>query len=227
MKFKEIINEYKTKLGQEITFTFDKDIESENRGWIVDKITAYVEGLSAGYIKIENIPQEQFENYYPTIFNFMAQIAGMGNILPLNKRHLHYNELTDDELDKLIKSIGGIYSKYSDYWNEYIPVPENRDQKLELISDMEKNLDLTREKFDKFVENTVDKPLVAYISVEEEFQRNRIAIALYFTAADWLKKQGLKLYASGNQTGSSKTVWDYMEKHFDVAYDGNRRYLEV
>ena len=57
MRYHEI-QEYETKAKQQITFNVEEDIEGDNnRGFKLDKLTAYVDGKEVGYIKIENIPK--------------------------------------------------------------------------------------------------------------------------------------------------------------------------
>ena len=226
MRYHEIL-EYETKKKQQITFKVETDIEGDkNRGWKIDKLTAYVDSKEVGYIKIENIPKERYERYYPTIINYISQISGT-HILPIDKKHLHWTELETEELREAVK--------YA-YWG-VLHIDRSMDKEFKMLprEDLEKMMDdailpikkIYGKRFKEFIDHHVDKPFVSYIHVEKDARRQRIGVALYLTAAKWLKKQGLRLYASTGQTDMAQGAWKYLEKHYNVKKDGKRRYLDI
>ncbi len=226
MRYHEI-QEYETKKKQEIIFKVKEDIEGDkNRGFKLDQLTAYVDGKEVGYIKIENIPKERYERYYPTIVNYVSQIGGTP-ILPHEKRHLHWKELETEELRNSVKTAywGVLHKDYSmDEEFKVLPREDLEKMMQDAILPIKKRYG---KQFKEFVDHHVDKPFVAYIHVEKDLRRQRIGAAMYLTAAKWLKKQGLRLHASVGQTAEAKGAWKYLEKHYNVKTDGKRRYLDV
>ena len=135
MRYYEIL-EYMTKSGQEITFKYDDDSEGDNnRGWQIYKIDAFVNGEHAGYLKIENIPRERFERWYPTVLNYISMIGGH-SVLPLDKKHLHYKDLNDEELKKTVKSLSYHSRKYDDLWRTGENIPGHREELLAIIEEI-------------------------------------------------------------------------------------------
>ncbi|KKM90777.1 hypothetical protein LCGC14_1235280 [marine sediment metagenome] len=226
MRYHEIL-EYETKKKQEITFKAEQDIKGDkNRGWKIDKLTAYVDGKDVGYIKIENIPKERYEQYYPTIVNYVSQISGT-HILPIGKGHLHWKELETEDLRRSVKTAyWAILHKDYSVNEEFKKLPREDLEKMmdDIILPIKKRYG---KQYKEFVDHHVDKPFVSYIFVEKDVRRQRIGVALYLTAAKWLKKQGLRLYASVGQSDEAKATWQYLEKHYNVKKDGDRRYLDV
>ena len=225
-----------TKAGQEITFERIEDSEGDkNRGWQVDQIEAFIDGKNVGYLKISYIPHERFEKYYPTIFNFLGQIRGH-SCLPYKKRDKDYHTLSRDELIEYWPHAWITIHRYwpEHTWKEGYLLPngqlvKNLDRP-QLIAEWEK---LEREaqkvfgkQFKEFFQYHVDKPLVDFIRVENEYQRQRIGEALYKEGAKWMAEKGLKLHASTLQTKEAAGVWRHMEKGGIVDKSNKRRYLK-
>lgn len=244
------ITEYKTKSGDEIVVKSNEDIEGdENRGWIVDKFSAYVNGDYAGYLKISYIPEDRFKKHYPTILSFMHKVGG-SYLLPPNKASYDYKDLSTEELKDVVKSLAYHSSKYYQMWNRGEGIPETRNKLLAVINDIIKN-DLEKQKkdFKRFYNYFVDKPIVDYIRVfkqgekrydrsmrhdkeeihpsEKNYQRQHIATALYLEVAKWLKKKGLKLYASDTQSPEAVNAWEHLQAMGHVDSDGKRRWIEI
>lgn len=84
--------------------------------------------------------------------------------------------------------------------------------------------------FQDFKAFHIDKPLVDYIRVDEDYQRRRIGIALYQYGAKWLAGKGMKLYASGLQSDKAKAAWEWLKKNRgakigteDMMYAGKKK----
>jgi len=58
--------------------------------------------------------------------------------------------------------------------------------------------------FKAFKAFMVDKPVVDFIRVGEEYQRRGVATALYDYGAHYLSQRGMKLYASGLQSKEAR-----------------------
>ena len=249
MRWHEIL-EYKTKAGEEIAIEYFEDVEGDNnRGWQIDKIEASVDGDYAGYIKVSYIPRERFERYYPTVLNFMSQIGGH-SVLPSDKRDKHYKELSEEELIKTAKNLAYHSRKYYKIWNRGEGLPETREEAISIIEDIIKNerkLQEAKEQFKKFENFWVDKPVVDFIRVfvkdedrmdrntgkteikpsEKDYRRQRIGTALYLEMGEWLKKKGMKLYASNLQQPEAEAAWSNLAKMGLVGKEGKRIFLKI
>lgn len=226
MKISEIL-EATTKYGDEITFKRIEDSEGDNnRGWQVDRLDAYVNGKRVGHLKMSYIPKERYERYYPTILNFISSISGHV-ILPYKKTHLHYSELSDDELRETIRNGYHIFDRrrleydYSSNSYSINGVQLNDMTRPQLLAHVEEIIDLANENFNHnrpmgfkwFKKYYVNKPIVDFIKVDDEFQRQGIGFALYKEGSNWMREKGMKLYASSIQSDDAKAAWKAMHKY--------------
>lgn len=230
MKILDILTEnYQTKDGRIIELKREEDVEKINPGFVIDKITAYIDGEEAGYIKIQNIPHEKFYKHFGTIFNWMTQIQGR-RVLPFSKESEYYENLSNEERRKMLKDI--VYRTFVPWGEETKYVTQFNDKEvLEKIREFEQKLlnSRTGKQYKKFKNYHKDKPFVDFIKVHEKFQRQRVAEALYLEAAKWLKERGMKLHASGLQTDQAQAAWDHLARTQQVKRTKNRkrRYLEL
>lgn len=72
----ENISGFKTKDGRNITFTFEQNTENENRGFVVHKILAFVEGKEAGYLKISYIDKNENKRFNSTFLHWEQNFGG-------------------------------------------------------------------------------------------------------------------------------------------------------
>lgn len=228
MKVAALLSEsYHTKDGREIDLKREEDTEPDNRGFTVDKISSYVDGEEVGYLKIQNLPHERFHFFYPTIFNWMQQING-GAGLPYEKSDWHYENLNPKERRSFLKTILH-RERLVKYGGEELADKMDDAAILKSIREVEERMERRHgQKFKEFKNYHKDKPFVDYIRVHEDFQRQRIAEAMYLDAAKWMKERGLKFYASSLQSPEAKGAWKHLAKKFDVrkSKSGKRRYLE-
>ena len=233
MLLTELFEDFKTKGGQEITFKRITDAEkNENRGWQVDKLEAYVGDKKAGYLKLAYIPHLRFHQHYPSIFNY-ADHFGSLQALPYEKRDKHYKEFTSEEQRKMLKDLlhSRVYRGH-EYGSEEKIVNDYTDRQVlaelkkieQMLSDGKMGVELR-----KFKNFHKDKPLVDYIKVYDEFQRQRIGEALYREGAKWMKEKGMKVYASGLQSDKAKASWEHMKKSLGNVRKArrNRRTLDA
>lgn len=228
MQLHEII-EAVTKSGEEIKFVRIEDSEGDkNRGWQVDQIEAFIGKQNAGYLKMSYIPSERFTAYYPTIFNFVTQIKGK-TVLPYKKQTINFNKLTDSELSEYWQyAYYSAYDRYPDYDFQDSTYkingrPISSLTRKELLQQWNAIELITNKKWNKqlreFKNFHVDKPLVDYINVNQNFQRQRIGEALYKEGATWMAEKGMKLYASGLQSKQAELVWIHMNQKGMVRRD--------
>lgn len=224
MHLSQIVESYRTKDGQEIEMVRIDDSEGDNnRGWRVDEVHAKINGEKVGYIKLSYIPHDRFHRNFPTIFNYLTQIKGR-HYLPYEKRAEHYKDLSADELRAMLK-----YAMHTDrlvpYGKEEDAVSKLSDAEvLDRIRDLEAkfNEGSKGRDFKKFKNFQKDKPLVDFIRVDDNWQRQRIGDALYREAAKWMKEKGMEVYASGLQSDSAKKSWEHMKDRVKKAKRGRR-----
>ena len=246
MRWYEIF-EYKTKSGDEITIKVKENIDGDhNRGWIMDKFSAYVNGEYAGYLRVSYIPLERFKKHYPTILSFMTKIVG-SSILPAGKGSKDYHDLDIKDLQETVKNLSYHSSKYHGFWDGLKPIPDSREELIAIIDDIiKKELKEEKEKLKQFYNFHVDKPMVDYIRVFDKgairsdditkekhkkaptsYQRQRIATALYLEVGEWFQKKGLHLYASDIQSAEAIAAWKNLDRMGYVRTDGKRQWIDI
>ena len=233
------LDEYTTKHGEQITFKISQDIEGDdNRGWIVHQIDAYVKQNHAGYLKISYIPKDRFDNWYPSIYNYLNQILGLPIAPKFEDRSIHYTQYNDKDLLKFYKNISFILF-HEDLSMKQVNL--TRKQLLDQIQIWEKQLNKKyKNRFDKFKKHFIDNPYVDYIKVfktgdwpgreiqkksKYDFQRQRIGSALYQKAANFLKQKGLMLRMSDTQSKDAKHIWSYLDRIGLVLHKNGYRYI--
>lgn len=206
-----------------LTFQPIPDSEGDkNRGWRVDKLLAFINGEQVGFINMSWIPEERFNREFPTIFDYLGKIEGKGSFL---RKYSKYN--MSEPLGRIKAMLDEI-----DYTGRRSKDPALDTMSPKQISTMEKNLlkDFNKKygkKFKEFREHWMDKPMVDYIHVNDEYRRQGIAIALYEEGAKYLATMGLKLYASSLQQPGAKAAWDWLRVNAraNVGQEGKRTYL--
>lgn len=231
MKIQSILSEaYYTKDGEEIELKREENFDdiSLHKGFVLDKITAHVNGEEVGYLKIQNIPHKEFHKHYGTIYNWLTRFGGQ-NVLPYKKQSYHYEDLSNDERRTMLKDI--VYMKFVPWGEETEYVAQFNDREvLEKIREFEDKLNRGEKgnQYRKFKNYHKDKPFVDFIQVKPDFRRQRIAEAMYLEAAKWMKERGMKFYAAGSQSKEAKAAWKHLAKKFKVksAKGRKRKFLE-
>lgn len=214
MRVQELIE----KMNPNVTFEYIDDSEGDkNRGWTVDEVMAFLDGQYVGYLKLSYIPRERFKRYYPGIMNFMGQIGG-NHVLPYKFESTPWQEIPVNELRTRIFSMAQTARIDWDKCNELQQKAKTgSDEEVRaIVADVEKRL--WKEfgwKFRRFEKFFVDKPLVDFIRVEGP-KRQGIGTALYRAGYEWMKRKGLKLYASGCQSDDAKATWKNMSNQFPI-----------
>lgn len=213
MRIIEILGE---KVNPNVTFEYQENTEHENRGWVIDKITAFLDGKQAGYLKIENIPRKNFEHYYPSILNYLKEIKGLC-VLPYGYETKRVDEIPILELRKNV-----VYAAMSGY--DYVSGEEQKrlsdltwDQVMEFYKKLEHDMKKKHgTEFRHFETYHVDKPFVSYIHVNDDMRRQGIGTALYRAGYEWMKSRGLRFYASRTQSDLAQAAWKKMRKEYPI-----------
>lgn len=234
MRIIEILGE---KINPNVTFQRIEAAEgNKNRGWQVDQINAYLGDELVGYLKISYIPSRLFADYYPGILNYLAQIEGKG-ILPYTDEATDWRQIPIERLKPTISRVADLAGYHQSELDDQVKnMDDTKFIKLyaNLVSRIEREHGWKLKRFKTYY---VDKPVVDYIRVMDEYKRQGIGTALYQEGSKWMREKGLKLYASGTQSSDAKAAWKSLEKTFDVkrARDVNpfirnkrltRRYIE-
>lgn len=242
MKVSDIL-EYKTRHGKEIKFKKTLDSEKENRGFIVHRLDAYVDGIHAGYLKISYIPKELFKKFNPTVFHWMDNFGGR-TLIPFDNELAHYTEFDRKEKIRLLqywrgslKDMNRDYSEFSD--DELTKMIQDLESRI--LKGQDREAKQIKNEYDAFIERNVDKPKIDFIDVRTEesinrnykddntrvnFRRQGIALAMYQEGAKWMDSMGLRLYASTLQQPEAEAAWKKMDSLGWVKRDGKRLYLD-
>jgi hypothetical protein len=192
---------YKTKDGRPISLRWDENVEGENRGWVVHKMTAIVDGQEAGYLKAAYIPQCEFDNRYKNILAYLEHTGHRG---------------INDEPRKSLEKISSVALSWKN-WLSKDKVEALSDEEVQTLHDeyvqiLEKRYGTSYEIWRRIY---VDRPIVAFVRTFDGFLRQRVALALYEATARKLADQGLVLYcdSENNPHAEGQHLWRYMARH--------------
>lgn len=214
MKLADILNE---RINTNVKFKYFEDVEGDNnRGWQVDQIEAFLNGENVGYIKLSWIPRERFNQRYHSVIDYVDNIEG-SNFRPYSYRDVRIENIPIDELRKNMfyaaSTARGYVSSEEQESYKTMSNKEVFDYYQELIKDLNKRYS---KKFKEFEQWHVDKPIVDFIRVNDQYKRQGIGTALYRAAYDYLKNKELRLYASGIQSKEAQATWKQLEKDYPV-----------
>jgi hypothetical protein len=237
-----------TKDGRPLTFTLQKDIEGENRGWQLDIITAFLDGEEAGYLKISYIPKHKFDAHYPTIFHWFNFCYGAlcfphdfdpyAPLLPGEGYFQNFTAPQKRDILTRIKSTGTLY-QYDIHTKLEMCEDEDLDALMTFVENIlmaEKYHDAPAQRYKRFKNSVMNKPGVDYIRTENltshsetkhKFTRNHIGLSLYKAGALYCHSQKMKLWAGGPQTDKAKSVWKKMKTLGWVSHSKGRLYFDV
>lgn len=251
------IFEYTTKGGLDIDFKVFEDTERKDpedyyktinkKGrsdlvslWKIDVVAPFHNGKPIGYLKISNVPREEYEEKVADIISFAVKVNNESHDGPMSydldpsfenwpKETLlsiiqrKYKWIRDEEI---------WYYNWSEsrYYFLGKPAEEHSEKvlvdfiKKDILPDYERKYGKQKKEFEAF---HVDASFVDYIFVEPEYQRKGVALAMYLKAAQHMKKKGLRFYASGIQSDDAKLAWEFLEKKGYVGKDQRGRYIKI
>ena len=207
---------FSTKGGKEITFNFIFDSEGhKNNGslpWIVHKLEAYVDGNLAGFMTTSYIPEERWNNIIEnTPFDPIIVFADLFGGASLGFRFATPENMPSEHnvLHKL--SLGVAYDMHRILTKENIGSKEYEDAKDFVIK---RAIRKYKEKYDSLKAFHVEQPLVDYISTEDNYTRQGIAHALYYTMASIVCENGYRLRSSGLKTKEGQAHFDAFARNY-------------
>ena len=180
----------------DIQFHYEENIGEENRGWVVDKLSAFIDGEEVGYLKIEYIPAAKWEKWYKSPLDYMVHIHGW------SVGQFGTPDVMGTMTVKKLKSMAWYF------WHKEFPNIEPGPEMDHLVKKLERGVERKyAKKLEEFKEYHFDAPKPAWIEVKPEFRRRGIGTALYLEASRQMRARGLTLRASTLQSGSAEGVW--------------------
>jgi GNAT superfamily N-acetyltransferase len=164
---------------RELSFKIKPFAENKDqRGFVVHHISCELNGEEIGYIKVSYVDKKRYEELIgDNVWAFRSKVTG-------------HCDLPEEMFHKPIEEINEWYHKnYSCYSEEH------------------GSLELNKSKVEKywFEHYFVNKPIVDFIRVHDEYRRHGVGLLLYMVAIDWLKKEfGFKLYLSTCRSDAAK-----------------------
>jgi GNAT superfamily N-acetyltransferase len=226
MRFEDLYEFTETKFGEKLTFDVQQETEFPGApAWVLYQITSFVDGQEAGYLKISYIPEENWKLHNGTIFHFAGRNgeSALQDLSPARS----IKKLSDQDIELIIK----VYTSRLEWRRPRDEIQAIREapieEKREIVRTEARKF-FTRdlgEKYKKAYAFHVDKPLVDYIQVYDDFRRRGIALALYVKGAEWAADRGLALWASGLQQPEAKAAWAKMQEKGWVEQVDGRQYL--
>lgn len=240
-----------TKSGQIITFTLTKrwlpkllphQRHGRSRGWITDRIDAYVGEEEVGYIKIGYIPSDEFSLWYPSIYNWISTVRGSAFLNDVTQLQgpTEWDDATCDSVLKQVRRSSGLDTR------TLMALDKLQDKGLsarETLLQSEAKAKRykwdTWMKFQRFRDYHMDKPHPDYIRVHSPedaspshkkskkcWRRQGVGLALYRKASAYAQEQGMRFWSSDLQSEKAKITWDHMASKGWVFEENGRRYLD-
>jgi GNAT superfamily N-acetyltransferase len=208
------------RVRDDLRFEYFEAIDGDHSpGYKTDQVVAFLENKEVGYLKISDMPRERFDRYYPGILNYLRQVKGHG-VLPFNYKTTPWQQIPIDALRDRIYEMAlcaGLGWHESCNTLSRDAKKASAEEVRQMVCRLEGLIEKERGKeFKRFESFVVDKPIVAFISVEEAFLRQGIGTALYRAGFQWLRSRGLTLYASDCQTEPAQRAWEAMSQRFVV-----------
>ncbi len=204
---------FSTKRGDALRMVYSENVESENRGFVVDDLSAFVGDTKVGYMRIENLPSTIFASFYPSALNYGEQIDGC-HIFPEGMDRLDLKEADPVTLAYVANRLS--------YWAR-----AKTYDGLELCSYGEfaswfdSNIRATRwyrkveTDLAQLQAHRLDKPLVGYVNTRDvnpergqlgNYSGQGVGSALYQAASLELMRRGQALYLSGVVSDEAKVL---------------------
>ncbi len=187
-----------------------ENIEKENRGWVVDKISAVKNGVELGYLKIEYIPDVEWNRWYKSILDFMVHIKGwcIGHRGP--------DVLGNLTTDKVKNMAWYLWSKeFEAYDNDLVQ------RLIKEVTDRYQGDFLSFERYHR------NSPHPSYVLVPKEHCRKGVGTKLYLEAARWMDEKGLEFRASELQSDEAKALWNSFGRKGLTKQKGKFLYLKA
>jgi hypothetical protein len=229
----EIDLDLHTKTGERLRMTYGTNVETENRGIIVDEITAFIGPVKVGYLKIELLPEASLSKFFPSgVLNFMSHFSG----------HLvfPYGMDSTDIKTADLATLQHVVDYFSTGWTGYAPriILESTDEfdpwyRKNVLSKAWLKPQVDR--YDEFVNCRLNQAFVAYANTaspnkqvcETSYSGKGIGTSLYIAAAFELERQGMSLRGSGTCNEKAEALWAALHKKGIVEVVGTSRYVSA
>lgn len=229
----EIDLDLKTNTGERLRMTYGMNVETENRGIIVDEITAFIGPVKVGYLKIELLPEASLPKFFPSgVLNYMSHFSG----------HLVFPygmESTDIKIADLA-TLQHVVDYFSTGFTGYAPriILENTEEfdpwyRTNVLS--KKWLKPQVDRYAEFVNRRLNQAFVAIANTESpnkqvyetSYSGKGIGTAMYIAAAFELERQGMALRGSGTCNEKAEALWASLKRKGIVDVIGTSRYVSA
>ncbi len=178
-----------------------KSKETDERGWIYDRVTAFSGKEEIGHVTISYIPKSIFIATYPTILHWNWVCKGFC-YSSKEERTAPFDEWTYEELCDFIEGI----ARYE--YCSYPEIPETKAKCLKFLRKKAKRYEtLIGKAYREWIDYHVDKPEAAYVAVNEEFRGKGIGKKLYVEAHKWMQERELRFYESSQKNSYGRALW--------------------
>lgn len=220
--------EWRTKDGRIIAMEFHpmdpEDTRGVNKGYVVRRVNAYVEGVHAGYLKISYVPKERVPECYPTPWHWLTALKGWcfdaSNLRDCWVRAHHHAQKVPVSLRGQGIASNALASVEADEAAMQADLDALADSYIYSLDGTPK------EALAAFIKRSVDYAFVDHIRVfkgktafgqegptEINWRRQGIATAMYNEGARWMAETyGLALHGSSLQSEEADGVWLAMMK---------------
>ena len=229
----EIDLDLMTRSGEPLRLTYRTNVETENRGIVVDEITAFIGSLKVGYLKIELFPEASIPKFFPSgVLNYLSHFSGH---LVFPYRHESTDVKTAD-----LKMLQHVVDFFSTGFTGYAPriVLDNSDEfepwyRRNVLSS--KWFKPQVERFDNFISRRVNQAFVAYSNTESpnrqvyetSYSGKGIGTAMYIAAALEMERRGMALRGSETCNEKANALWLSLEGMGIVETVGTSRYVSA
>ncbi|TLX16657.1 hypothetical protein [Rhizobium sp. MHM7A] len=229
----EIDLDLRTKAGERLRMSYGTNVEAENRGIIVDEVTAFIGQVKVGYLKIELLPEASLPKFFPSgVLNYMSHFSG-NLVFP-------YGMDSTDIKTADLATLQHVVDYFSTGWTSHAPriILENTAEfdpwyRKNVLS--KKWLKPQVDRYDEFVNRRLNQAFVAYANTESpnkqvyetSYSGKGIGTAMYIAAAFELERQGMALRGSEVCNEKAQALWASLNEKGIVESVGNSRYVSA
>jgi hypothetical protein len=202
------IKHAKSKYGR-LEFRYSEGMSDRGKKdqWILNRIDAILNGKSVGHLKINYITRAMFSTAFPDIIHFLAYARGESALI------LALKKSDSKEVVKAMSKLAGEHLSQSDFDKFKRMDDADLNWWIEKYNVLLKKLNkLYGKEQKKFYDYWVDKPMVDYILVKEEYQKGGIAFGLYIAGAKWMAEKGMTLRSGASQSESAYHAWEKLKR---------------
>tara|TARA_R110000824_G_scaffold111593_6_gene260219 strand:+ start:1187 stop:1960 length:774 start_codon:yes stop_codon:yes gene_type:complete len=221
------------KDGAEVSFKYweqdTKDNMGLQKGFVVHRIEAHIDGKEVGYLKISYLSSELLFTCFPTLWHWVSKAQGWAfdpEDLVNTWTHCHFS------LGRMPPSCVGVLATPYMLTKAHAPDEKTMQAELQILEHSSR----LPKAFSEWQHGILDDPFVDYIRVRESDEvdetctplwthhRRGIGTLLYEAGARWIAAtKGFPLRSSGIQSAAAKAAWVSMRDAGDLPiYPGIR-----